>query len=68
MTRDIAEILHISHMGVIRHLKTFGRRVHKSLRCLGASQFDGKEFNGPYFHAILCSNATKMIQTNNHGR
>jgi len=45
-TRDIAEILHISYTSV----KAFEDiRVHKSLRCLSASQFDGKKFNG-HFH------------------
>jgi len=46
-TRDIAEVLHISHISVIRHLKTL-RYINR--RCLGASQFDGKKFNGPHFH------------------
>jgi len=47
-TRDIAEILHIFHMSIYKAFED--TRVHKSLRCLGASQFDGKKFNGPHFH------------------
>jgi len=55
-TRDIAEIFHISHMSYKAFEDT---RVHKSLRCLGASQFEKNLMD--HISAILCSNATKMI-------
>lgn len=55
-TRDIAEILPISHMSVVSHLKTFGCVNHQD--CLDNSQFNDKNLMDLTF-LILCSSATR---------
>jgi len=47
-TRDIAEILHISHMSVIRHLKTLGYINRYDVWV--PHNLTEKKFNGPHFH------------------
>lgn len=59
-TQNIADILYISHMRIVRHLKDTW--IHELLQCLGALKFNRKKCNGLHFLVLLkCNQYISLI-------